>query len=87
MLSKVVNKKPHKWRFKFFTENYAFEKILDFLNYEIEIQSYSRDKQAELKFFIFRENGRSPSAQRTPSKGIEIENGEVGTFYIENSNI
>jgi len=30
---KVVNKKPHKWRFKFFTENYAFEKILDFFKF------------------------------------------------------
>ena len=32
MLSKVVNKKLPKWRFKFFTENDAFEKGLIFFS-------------------------------------------------------
>ena len=59
-----------------------------FLNCEIEIQSYSRDKQAELKCLIFRQKGRSLSAQPTPSKDLEMElKWRNGTFYFGNSNI
>ena len=94
-MEKSIQKYFRKWLIKslisgdssFSRKITLLRKLWTFFNCEIEIQSYSRDKQAELKFFIFRENGRSPSAQRTPSKGLEIENGEVGTFYVVNSNI
>ena len=90
-MEKSIQKYFQKWLIKslisgdssFSRKITLLRKFWTFFNCEIEIQSYPRDKQAELKFLIFQEKGRSHSAQPTPSKGLGMKMEKLELFMLK----